>query len=232
MLRLCHRLIRKHKHTSACLSGILQYTQHSSVVWFVQLIYFFFFNLITSVLFMRKLLLISVVLSIWTFAYCSSIWHLLCRYLPLQKEAFFWPLKRLREEWLWPKSTDSNVSRFPMVLWVWWVAEKGKKRRAAQACLWELESQSGGDISNEHWKDQLSSEFPRNPFQAFCPLFFLLLLLLSFIASFSFSISATWSSDIFWNGWEIGVQKWNWHKGCWRMEKIHSSLFQTLFNEK
>lgn len=88
MLCLCHRLIRKHKHTSACLSGILQYTQHSSVVWFVQLI-FFFFNLIISVLFMRKLLLISVVLSIWTFAYCSSIWHLLCRYLPLQKEAFF-----------------------------------------------------------------------------------------------------------------------------------------------
>lgn len=112
--------------------------------------FFFFFNLIISVLFMRKLLLISVVLSIWTFAYCSSIWHLLCRYLPLQKEAFFWPLKRLREEWLWPKSTDSNVSRFPMVLWVWWVAEKGKKRRAAQAWLWELQSQSGGDISNEH----------------------------------------------------------------------------------
>lgn len=126
----------------------------------------------------------------------------------------------------------SNGSHFPMVLWVWWVADKGKKGRAAQAWLWELQSQPGKDISSEHWKDQLSSAFWRNPFQAFCPFFFLHLPLLSFIVSLSFSISATWSSDIFWNGWEIGVQKWNWHKECWRMGENHSSLFQTLFNEK
>lgn len=114
-----------------------------------------------------------------------------------QKEVLSWSPMRLREEWLWSKSAVRSM----WVISIQCFESDGLQTKGKREVV--PERSHGG------WSDNLDGTFPMSTenthrlhsgeilFKLPPPPSFFFLPLLSFIVSFSFSISATWSSDIF-----------------------------------
>lgn len=183
---------------------------------------------------MRKRLLISVFLHPWTFAHGCSICCLLCREGPAgthreMLSAGLWrgSGKRGRGPNLWPEQPES----FPygaLSLTGCKQREKGKSSQStAMGLRWQPDGTFPKSTENTHDLHSGESLFKLSPTPFLSPFASSLFHPILFIFNFSCLISR-----YFWNGWEKGRQKWSWHKGNWSVGRNHSSLFQTLFNEK